>query len=111
VADWPEGVPCAQRASNMAIKVILYRRVPADRAAQLRPLLVRLRALAQAQRGYVSGETLMNSEDPEEYLVISTWETEDDWNAWFNDEKRAGLQREVDALLGHETLYQLYYLA
>jgi heme oxygenase (mycobilin-producing) len=70
-----------------------------------------LRALAQAQRGYVSGETLMNSEDPEEYLVISTWESEDDWNAWFHNEKRASLQREVDDLLEHETLYQLYYCA
>jgi heme oxygenase (mycobilin-producing) len=107
----PNGARLRQPVSDMAIKVILYRRVPADRAAHLRPLLVRLRALAQAQRGYVSGETLMNSEDPEQYLVLSTWESEDDWDAWFNNQQRAGVQREIDALLGSETLYQVYYSA
>jgi heme oxygenase (mycobilin-producing) len=95
----------------MAIKVILYRRVPVDKASKLRPLLGRLRALALTQPGYISGETLMNSEDPEEYLVLSTWMSEDDWNAWFHNEKRAELQQQVDDLLGRETLYQVYYNA
>lgn len=95
----------------MAIKVILYRRVPVDKAAKLKPLLHELRALALAQPGYISGETLMNSEDPEEYLVLSAWSSEKDWNEWFQNEKRAEVQQQIDELLGRETFYQVYYNA
>ncbi len=95
----------------MAIKVILVRRVPVEKAHELKPLLLELRALALAQAGYVSGETLMNRDDPEEYLVISTWSSLDHWNAWSNNEQRKAVQQKVDALLGQPTLYQVYYNA
>ncbi|MFW5972750.1 MAG: antibiotic biosynthesis monooxygenase family protein [Bacteroidota bacterium] len=95
----------------MAIKVILYRRVPVDKSADLKPLLLKLRALALKQPGYVSGETLMNSEDPEEYLVLSSWASRAYWNDWYNNRERADVQQQIDELLGRETLYQVYYNA
>lgn len=95
----------------MAVKIILVRHVPVQKANELKPLLLELRSLALAQPGYVSGETLMNADDPEEYLVISTWTSEAHWNAWLNNEKRQKVQRKIDALLGRETLYQVYYNA
>ncbi len=95
----------------MAIKVILLRRVPTEKAHALKPLLVQLRSLALAQPGYISGETLMNSEDPEEYLVISSWVNIAHWNAWFNNEDRKRVQQQVDDLLDKSTLYQIYYNA
>lgn len=95
----------------MAVKVILYRRVPVERSADLKPLLLQLRALALRQDGYISGETLMNSEDPEEYLVLSAWDSEEHWDEWFHNEERAAVQRQIDELLGRETLYQVYYNA
>lgn len=95
----------------MAIKVILYRRVPDEKAAELKPLLHELRSLALKQPGYISGETLMNSDDPEEYLVLSSWASEADWHGWFHNEARAAVQRKIDELLGRETLYQVYYNA
>jgi heme oxygenase (mycobilin-producing) len=70
-----------------------------------------LRALALAQPGYVSGETLMNAEDPEEYLVISTWTDIRHWNNWLHNGERMMVQRAIDTLLGRETLYQVYYNA
>jgi heme oxygenase (mycobilin-producing) len=95
----------------MSIKVILYRRVPVDRAAELKPLLLQLRALALKQPGYISGQTLMNKEDPEEQLVLSSWDSEEHWYAWYHNEERAAVQRRIDALLGRDTLYQVYYNA
>lgn len=86
----------------MVVKVILLRRVPAEVADELKPMLMELRALALAQPGYISGETLMNADDPEEYLVISTW---------LNNPERMMVQRAIDTLLGRETLYQVYYNA
>ena len=95
----------------MVIKVILLRRVPKELADELKPMLMELRALALAQPGYVSGETLMNADDPEEFLVISTWTSIDHWNAWLENPERRMVQQQIDGLTGRETLYQVYYNA
>lgn len=95
----------------MVVKVILLRRVPTETASELRPMLMELRALALAQPGYISGETLINADDPEEYLVISTWTDLQHWNTWLNNGERIMVQRQIDGLLGRETLYQVYYSA
>ena len=95
----------------MVVKVILLRRVPRETASELRPMLMELRALALAQPGYISGETLINADDPEEYLVISTWTDLKHWNTWLNNGERIMVQRQIDSLLGRETLYQVYYSA
>lgn len=93
----------------MVIKVILLRRVPQEHADELKPLLHEMRALALAQPGYVSGETLMNADDSEEYLVISTWASMEHWNDWLRNTERRMVQQQIDGLLGRETLYQVYY--
>jgi heme-degrading monooxygenase HmoA len=95
----------------MSIKVILFRRVPVEKVNDLKPLLMEMRSLAMAQRGYISGETLMNEDDPEEYLVISSWTTKSRWNEWFENPQRRELQQKIDALLGRKTMYQVYYNA
>jgi heme-degrading monooxygenase HmoA len=93
----------------MVVKVILLRRVPGEVANELKPLLTELRALALAQPGYISGETLMNADDPEETLVISTWASMHHWNDWLRNGERRMVQQQIDSLLGEETLYQVYY--
>lgn len=95
----------------MVVKVILLRRVPKEAAHELKPLLMELRALALAQPGYISGETLINADDLEEYLVISTWTDIAHWNAWLKHGERIMVQRQIDGLLGRETFYQVYYSA
>ena len=40
---------------------------------------------------------------PGEYLVISTWNSLDDWNRWLSSEERKNLQKQIDSLLGEET--------
>jgi heme-degrading monooxygenase HmoA len=93
----------------MAVKIIIVRRVPKEKQNEIRPLLLQMRAVANAQVGYVSGETLVNYDDPEENLVISTWKSLENWNQWLRNEQRIDLQSQVDRILGHETLYQIYY--
>lgn len=93
----------------MAVRIIIVRHVPQEKANELRPLLLQMRSLANAQQGYISGETLVNYDDPSEHLVISTWKTLEDWNVWLRDEQRRGLQNKVDEITGSETLYSVYY--
>jgi heme-degrading monooxygenase HmoA len=64
--------------------------------------------LAMEQDGYISGETLRRKDNPEEFLVISTWRSFEDWQKWFNSGRRKELQSKVDILSGRETTYEAY---
>lgn len=92
----------------MSVKIIINRKVSKEKEKGLRPLLIQLRALATAQPGYISGETLRNVDRPEEYLVISTWQSVDNWKTWASSKERSEIQEKIDALLGTKTEYSLY---
>jgi heme-degrading monooxygenase HmoA len=92
----------------MPIKVIIKRKWQVDKPEELLPLLVALRAAARKQPGFISGETLRSLDDPEDYLVISTWETADDWKKWMQNKKRRDLQGNVDSLIGEKTFYEMF---
>ena len=92
----------------MAVKIIIRRKVTKDKEVDLMPLLIQLRALATAQPGYISGETLRNVNNSEDFLVISTWQSVDNWNAWLASKQRAEIQEKVDAMLGEKTEYDVY---
>jgi len=93
----------------MAVKIILKRKVSKDKEAALSPLLIEMRALAMSQPGYISGETLRNAEDPEDVLVISTWQSPESWKGWLRSSARANIQEKIDALLETKTEYGMYY--
>ena len=93
----------------MAVKVLIRRKVSKEHEEDLFQLITQLRSLATRQPGYISGETMRNIEDEDEYLVISTWESLDDWNAWKMSDERAEIQGNVDKLLKGESRYEVYY--
>ena len=99
----------------MIVRVIMTRKMARDGRGLdvsllpiLSELLVELRSIANRQAGYISGETLRNVNNPEEYVVISTWRSLEDWERWFANEKRAELEGKVDALIGSPTIYKIY---
>lgn len=92
----------------MTVKIIIKRKVPNHAIIDLTMLLKRLRSLTLSQPGYISGETLKRFDRPDECIVISTWRSFEDWNAWFNDKQRQKVQAEIDDLLGEKTEYALY---
>ena len=92
----------------MAIKIIIKRRVPKEKEAELLPLLLQLRSTAVSQSGYVTGETLRNIDSPEDTLVITTWESVDAWKAWESSQTRKEIQDRINALLEEKTEYAIY---
>jgi heme-degrading monooxygenase HmoA len=93
----------------MAVKIIIRRRVPKGKEVDLMPLLLELRGRATARPGYISGETLRNVDDPQDYLVISTWHSVEVWRAWEKSKGRIEIQDKIDALLGEKSTYGIYY--
>jgi len=92
----------------MLVKVLIKRKVSQEKEAALLDLITQLRTLASRQSGYISGETLRSADNPEEYLVISTWQAIDDWKKWFGSKERSTIQEKIDTLLGRKTGYEVF---
>ncbi len=92
----------------MTVKILIKRKVSADKAAKLKDLVMQLRAISVKQPGYVTGESLKSVENPDQYLVISTWDSVNAWKAWLGSQERAVIQNQIDALLGAKTEYEVY---
>lgn len=92
----------------MSVKAVILRTVRPEQTEALKPLLFKMRALAMEQPGYISGETLVNIDDPTEHMVISTWSTLEQWNQWAADPRRTAIQQEIELLLGSRTVFRVY---
>jgi heme oxygenase (mycobilin-producing) len=92
----------------MAIRVLIERRIVPENQPVLSSLLMRLRGKAMQARGYISGETLRSLQDPNEYLVISTWNSLDDWKRWEAEKERQEIQSQIDSLLRAPALQRVF---
>jgi heme-degrading monooxygenase HmoA len=92
----------------MTVKIIIKRKVPKDKEKELLPLIKQIRIATTQQAGYISGETLQRIDKPGETVVVSTWESAEDWNRWITSPERSVLQIKIDNLLGQETEYEIY---
>ncbi len=93
----------------MAVKILIKRSVPQDKARALIPLVRQMRTSAATQPGYITGETLRSLDNPEEFLVISTWQASEDWKNWLESDERNKVQSKIDDLLGGETNYEIFH--
>ncbi len=93
----------------MAVKILIKRTVPESKAKEMIPLFRQMRTLAIIQPGYISGETLKSLDKLDLFLVISTWNSTDDWEKWLLSKERQGIQDKIDALLGGKTEYEIFH--
>ena len=91
----------------MVVKVIITRKIQEGKTREVFALLNRLRSDAMNQKGYLSGETLINHDDPQEILVISMWHGMENWLKWKeNPERKANeslLERWLEGPTGYKT--------
>ena len=92
----------------MTVKILIKRFVPENKENELAALLRLLRERTTGQPGYISGETLKRIDKPGENLVISTWQSVDDWRTWVLSEERTKILEKIDILLGGDTEYAIY---
>jgi heme-degrading monooxygenase HmoA len=93
----------------MTVKVFIKRKFPDDKIRETVRLIRKLRRMAMEKEGYIAGETLRDLHDSDVYVVISTWESDEDWKRWFDSPKRRKIQNEMDDLLEGETEYEIFH--
>ena len=94
----------------MAIKVLIKRQFPKDKASEkeLFRCIKEIRRLVPQQPGYISGEYLKSIDEKNEMTTISTWFSVEDWQAWFETEDRKEIQSKIDAIPGVTSEYSIY---
>jgi heme-degrading monooxygenase HmoA len=93
----------------MAVSIIIKRTFTDEAmAVKLAPFIVQLRSRATVQPGFLTDQTFSCLDCDGEYMIISTWNTLEDWNKWMNSEERMAIQKQIDKLLGEKTLYRYY---
>jgi len=92
----------------MLVKVIIKRDVIENREKDFFSQLKNLRFNAMDQKGYISGETLICAESTNKVLVISQWESLEDWNNWKLNEKRIEIDARLNELQDNPTVYEPY---
>jgi heme-degrading monooxygenase HmoA len=88
-------------------------RVMIDRKAKagedLSALLVELRVAAITRfPGYIGGETLVNVEDRNNIVVLSTWRSIEDWERWSNSETRINLYKRIEPFLQEKLSVKIF---
>jgi len=95
----------------MAIRVLIEREIEPGNELKLHRLLLELRSQAMQVGGYISGETLRALDNPNKFLVISTWNSLADWQKWENHPERKKVQEEIDKLLRSPARSMVYSYA
>lgn len=92
----------------MTVRVLIEREIEEGKEMKVLEVLSRSRMKATKAPGYVSGETLRAVDEPNKFLVMSNWDSVQDWKAWENNPERAEFQRELAPLLVHKEKCTLF---
>ena len=94
----------------MLVKIFIKRRFKKGKVKEISALLRDFRSGAMTQAGYISGETLVSYDDPQNVMVIGTWQDMESWLAWKNNQRRIDFETMLDMYQDGPTHYESYVL-
>lgn len=80
----------------MQAKIIIKRKFIKGKQREILALLRELRSMALQQPGYISGETLTSTENPQTLVVIGSWRDMDSWINWRENDTRKTLEKMLE---------------
>lgn len=81
------------------IRVLIERLFAEGMHDELRRAEMEARQQAMQIPGYISGETLRDRENPQHNVVISTWRSIEEWEAWHASEARRKILDNLNPIL------------
>ena len=76
--------------------------------ASLFALLHEGRAAAMKHPGYITGETLVDTDDSSHILVVSSWQSLKDWEDFKASEVRVSIDKRMEPLLAEPPKFRTY---
>lgn len=94
----------------MIAKIIIKRRFVKENTPQILSLLNKIRSIAMNQPGYITGETLMQKDFPENMAVIASWQSMENWLMWKESKERKIYEAMLEIYQTRATQYEEYVL-
>ena len=94
----------------MLVKILIKRRFQKGKVKEINAILRDFRTGAMDRPGYVSGETLISYGDPQNVIVISTWQDMESWLAWKDNPKRKEFEAMLEIYQEGPTSYEAFML-
>ncbi len=88
------------------VRVLIERKL--KKREHISKLLQNIRIAVREQPGFISSETLVNTEDNSEIMILSTWSNVESWNKWKASQQRVAIDREIDLLLEQAQIIKTY---
>ena len=95
----------------MSVKILLERRFKEDLCLEEIKTINELRIGAMHQKGYVSGETLVDLNDHRRIVVISVWANKARWESWLNSDERRKLDANLDKNMKQPPIIRSFMLS
>ncbi|MBN7769438.1 antibiotic biosynthesis monooxygenase [Marinobacter daepoensis] len=54
--------------------------------------------------GFISGETLVDSSDPNHRITLANWRSEADWDRWYRSSERRELMAELTPMMDRDEM-------
>lgn len=83
----------------MAIKVQITRDFTPGTLDQASRILTRMRYQAMGMQGYITSETWSHLGNPHKVVVVSMWQSIDDWNQWQDSPQRGEFVTELGKIM------------
>jgi len=90
------------------IRVIIERRLFPGMESSYKQVIREVKFQASGMPGYISGEALRNVEDHNVWLIVATWRTFTDWQAWQDSEAREELLAKIGPMLEQPETVSVY---
>lgn len=92
----------------MLVRVYIKRHIKEDKEKEFIELLKKLRTIAMQQEGYISGETLINTDNAQIFMVVSSWQSMEDWHLWKDNPTRKEIDDRLEELQVEPTAYESF---
>ena len=92
----------------MAVKILIKRAFKEGTRKDASAMLIKSRANAIEQSGYIASETLVSYDDPNTILVMSMWQTKEDWDNYKKSAARKENERNYARIMDGVAEYEIY---
>lgn len=84
------------------IRVLIERHIAATLESAYEERSKHLLRYAIDTPGFVSGETLVDAEDPNHRLTLCTFRTKEEWDNWYHSQARIDLMKELGPMMDED---------
>ena len=94
----------------MSVKILIRRKFKKEALKNASAMLIKARTNAMGNQGYISTETLVNYDDPQSVIILSMWQSKDDWDRYRDSDTRKEHEDKYADMFEGSTEYEIFRL-